>query len=319
MDKQYLVTGAAGFIGAAVAERLLKRGSKVYTIDNLSTGCKEHIPEGVELIYGSTSDQQVIEKLNDRRFDAIIHIAGQSSGEVSFEDPVYDLQTNCQSTLLLLNYARKTGCKKFLYASTMSVYGDHENPECSETTQLQPKSFYAVGKLASEHYMRIYSQQFGIACTALRLFNVYGVGQNLGNLKQGMASIYLAMAIKDREILVKGSKDRFRDFVYIDDVADAFLNALTRERGYECLNICTGKRTSVEQVIEAIIARLSGQIRVTYTDGTPGDQFGIYGNNSKAKSIIQWEPRWQFDDGIAAMVDWAVHSLGVAANQESTD
>ncbi len=319
MDKQYLVTGAAGFIGAAVAENLVKSGNKVVTIDNLSTGCIERIPEGVEFIYGSTFDQQVIHKLGGRRFDAIIHIAGQSSAEVSFEDPVYDLQTNCQSTLLLLNYAHKTGCKKFLYASTMSVYGDHENPECSETTELQPKSFYAVGKLASEHYMRIYAHQFDMACTALRLFNVYGVGQNMSNLKQGMASIYLAMAINEREIAVKGSKDRFRDFVYIDDVVGAFLSALTRECGYECLNICTGKRTTVERVIEAIVSRLSGEIRVTYTDGTPGDQFGIYGNNSKAKEIIQWEPRWRFEDGITEMVDWAVSSLGAASNQEAVD
>ena len=319
MAKQYLVTGAAGFIGAAVAERLLKHGNKVVTIDNLSTGCMEHIPKGVEFIHGSTFDPQVIDQLGDRRFDAIIHIAGQSSGEISFEDPVYDLQTNCQSTLLLLNYAHKTGCKKFLYASTMSVYGDHENPECVEATQLHPKSFYAVGKLASEHYMRIYSQQFGLACTALRLFNVYGVGQNMRNLKQGMVSIYLAMAIKDREIAVKGSKDRFRDFVYIDDVADAFVNALTRECGYECLNICTGKRTTVEQVLDAITSRLPGKVRVTYTDGTPGDQFGIFGSNSKAKTIIQWEPRWRFEDGIAEMVDWAVRSFGTDADQKAVD
>ena len=183
----YLVTGAAGFIGAAVARKLLSEGNQVTTIDNLFTGYKENVPDGCEFIYGSTSDKEVIDSLKDRKFDAILHIAGQSSGEASFEDPVYDLQTNAQSTVLLLDYARKTGCKKFVYASTMSVYGDHNPPKCDEETEVCPKSFYAIGKIASEHYMRIYSQNFGITCTALRLFNTYGVGQNMKNLKQGIA------------------------------------------------------------------------------------------------------------------------------------
>lgn len=302
----YLVTGAAGFIGAAVAKKMVDLGHKVVTIDNLSTGEKEHIPDGVEFIEGSTFDKCVIDKLGDRSFEAIIHIAGQSSGEISFEDPVYDLQTNCQSTLLLLEYARKTGCKKFLYASTMSVYGDHTPPECFENTELMPKSFYAVGKLASEHYMRIYARQFDITCTALRLFNTYGIGQNMSNMKQGMASIYLSMAIKNHKITVKGSKDRFRDFVYIDDVVDAFLKALSRTDGYDCINICTEKSTTVEKVIHTIVSQFPDPIEVNYVEGTPGDQFGIYGNNKKAKETINWEPNWDFEVGMKTMIDWAV-------------
>ena len=170
----YLVTGAAGFIGAAIAARLIERGETCTTIDNLFTGTKEHVPEGCRFIEGDVSDPKVISSLKGEKFDAIIHMAGQSSGEVSFDDPVYDLHTNTQSTLLLLKLAKDIGCKKFIYASSMSTYGDHNPPECGENTYTEPKSFYAVGKLASENYMRIYSQ-FGIACTALRFFNVYGI------------------------------------------------------------------------------------------------------------------------------------------------
>ncbi|MBQ7581275.1 MAG: NAD-dependent epimerase/dehydratase family protein, partial [Lachnospiraceae bacterium] len=273
----YLVTGAAGFVGAVVAEKLAKE-HEVITIDNLSTGKADHIPEGVEFIQGSVADEAVVNRLLERKIDGILHIAGQSSGEISFEDPVYDLQTNYQSTVLLLNLARKIGCPKFVYASTMSVYGDHNPPECNEQTDLVPKSFYAVGKMASENYMRIFSNQFGIACTALRLFNVYGVGQNLDNLKQGMVSIYLAMAVKDHKICVKGSKDRFRDFVYVDDVADAFIRALGREEGYDVFNVCTGKATTVEQIVSIISETLPYDVSVEYAGGTPGDQFGIYGD-----------------------------------------
>ena len=169
--KTILVTGAAGFIGAAVAKRFLDEGHKVVTIDNLSTGFKHSIPEGVEFYQGDCQDKNVVEQLEKFSFEAIFHIAGQSSGEISFDDPVYDLQTNAQSTLLLLKLAIKTGCKNVIYASTMSVYGDKPDAPVHEDTTLATKSFYGVGKIASEHYLRIYTQ-FGINSTALRLFNV---------------------------------------------------------------------------------------------------------------------------------------------------
>ena len=199
----YLVTGSAGFIGSAV-KQIMSEGTCV-TIDNLSTGLRDNIPIGCRFIHGNIYDETVLKQLDDEHFDAIIHMAGQSSGEVSFDDPVYDLQTNTQSTIMLLKYALRTGCKKFIYASSMSVYGDHNPPLVDEITATVPKSFYAVGKLASENYMRIYSS-YGIACTALRFFNVYGIGQNMANLRQGMASIFLAQAIKNRHILVRGEK-----------------------------------------------------------------------------------------------------------------
>ena len=157
-NKIYLVTGAAGFIGAAVAKRLVEEGHLVVTIDNLSTGFKNNIPKGVKFIKGNCQDEKVINKLSSYRFDAIFHIAGQSSGEISFDNPTYDLQTNAQSTLLLLKLALKTNCAKFIYASTMSIYGDQKKMPVNERAISSPISFYGVGKIASEHYMKIYQE-----------------------------------------------------------------------------------------------------------------------------------------------------------------
>ena len=112
MKNNFLVTGAAGFIGSAVAKHLINEGNEVVTIDNLSTGFEENIPNGVKFYKGKCQDEKIINQLESYRFDAIFHIAGQSSGEISFDDPVYDLQTNAQSTLLLLKLALKTNCKK---------------------------------------------------------------------------------------------------------------------------------------------------------------------------------------------------------------
>ena len=303
----YLVTGAAGFIGGACAQYLIDHGNTVVTIDNLSTGKKERIPLECKFIEGDVSDPETISRLHNEHFDAIIHMAGQSSGEVSFDNPIYDLHTNTQSTILLLRYAVETGCKKFVYASSMSTYGDHEPPKCEENSEKNPKSFYAVGKLASENYMRIYSSIGGLTCTALRFFNVYGIGQNLDNLRQGMASIYLAMALNNHHIQVKGSKDRFRDFVYIDDVVEAIIRSLNRTEGFDVFNVCTGVPTAVERVVEIICANLPYEISVEYAGGTPGDQFGIYGDNNKIRSILGWKPKYDFKTGMKKMIEWAIN------------
>lgn len=304
--KTYLVTGAAGFIGAALAKRLLQEGNKVVSIDNLSTGFIENIPEGVEFIEGNCQDTDIISQLVKYQFEAIYHIAGQSSGEISFDDPVYDLQTNTQSTLLLLKYARENNCNKFIYASSMSVYGDQPDRPISEFEIPKPKSFYGVGKLASEHYLRIY-EEYGIASTALRFFNVYGPGQNMSNLRQGMVSIFLAQALKDKHILVKGSKDRFRDFIFIEDVVDSLIVSERRQgNNFEVFNISTGNKTTIESLLENLIENLKEQISVEYSGNTPGDQFGITGSISRAKDILAWEPKYSLQSGLKIMTDWAL-------------
>lgn len=301
--KNILVTGAAGFIGSCVANSLINEGYKIHTIDNLSTGYRENLHSDINFINGNVQDYSTILKLSKIKFDSIIHIAGQSSGEVSFDDPEYDLQTNTQSTINLLRFAKNNDCKKFIYASTMSVYGEQPDKPISETNNTEPKSFYAVGKLASENYMKIYSE-FGISCTSLRLFNVYGPGQNMDNLRQGMISIYLSQALNTKKIIVKGAKNRFRDMVYIDDVVSAFIMCLKIEsKSYKWYNVCTGKKSTVGKVIELIEKNLPYKIDVSYNGSTPGDIFGIYGSNKKINREIGWFPKTSLEDGLTKMIN----------------
>ncbi len=302
----YLVTGAAGFIGGSIAKRLINEGNSVVTIDNLKTGFKENIPDGVTFLEGDCADQGLIDQLNDYSFDVIFHIAGQSSGEISFDNPGYDLNANTLSTLLLLRYAVKHGCRKFIYASTMSVYGEQPDAPVSEDVNTLPKSFYAVGKIASEHYLRIYSD-FGMANTALRLFNVYGPGQNMQNMKQGMVSIYLAQAIKHRKIIVKGSPNRYRDFIYIDDVVSAFISAGNiNDHGYRYYNVGTGIRTTIAELLTIIRTNLPCDIEIEFSGFTPGDQFGIYADIAKIQQEIRWIPTINLNTGLPKMIKWAL-------------
>jgi UDP-glucose 4-epimerase len=306
--EKVLVTGAAGFIGAAVAAEMQSLGYDVYTVDNLSTGYESHVPEGVVFLKGDVQDEKVIAQLKFIPFKAIFHIAGQSSGEISFDNPVYDLQTNTQSTLLLLKLAMEIGCRKFIYASTMSVYGDQSDEPVGEDIPVNPKSFYAVGKLASENYLKIYSC-YGINCIALRLFNVYGPGQNMKNLRQGMVSIFLSQAIDDKKINVRGSLDRYRDMVYIDDIVSSFIKAFqTQLKGYHFYNVSTGEKTTVRNVLDSIAKGLSYEVQVEVKDDTPGDIFGIYGAKEKIINELGWKPQIDFETGLSRMIKWATGS-----------
>tara|TARA_B100002052_G_scaffold58743_1_gene51744 strand:+ start:19134 stop:20051 length:918 start_codon:yes stop_codon:yes gene_type:complete len=299
----YLVTGAAGFVGSALGKRLVSEGHNITSIDNLSTGYEYCVPSGVELIKGDCADPQILRKLNDKRFDAVFHIAGQSSGEVSFEDPTKDLRDNTESTLLLLDYCLKHDCQRFIYASTMSVYGTNDVENVDEDTICNPKSFYAVGKLASEKYMNIYSK-LGIHTTALRLFNVFGPGQNMSNMKQGMLSIYLAQFLDSEEVIVKGSSDRYRDFIYIDDVVESFVRALSLKKDQpKIINVGTGRKTTVENLIRTIIMKTNLERKISYLDGTPGDLKGITASIDLMNDTLgDWE-KTLLDDGLLKMIN----------------
>ena len=300
---RYLVTGAAGFIGAALASRLIKEGNQVVTIDNLSTGNTSNIPDGVKFIEGDCGNKDVYSKIPNEKYDAIFHIAGQSSGEISFDDPIYDIRTNAESTLLLLKFALQNKCKRFIYASTMSVYGIKPERPVKEIEDCYPESFYGIAKLASEHYLRVY-EQFGIDATSLRLFNVYGPGQNMDNLRQGMVSIFLAQMLKNKCIHVKGSADRFRDFIHIDDVVESFLRCLSCDKSKsKTINIANGKAIKVKEIIRLLVSSQEEKIEVEYQGGTPGDIHGIFADITQMNNIFgNWE-KVDLRDGIAEMVN----------------
>lgn len=303
--KKYLVTGAAGFIGSSIAKRLLREGHEVWTIDNLSTGYRENLPEGIHFIHGACQDSGSIDALQCTAFDAILHFAGQSSGEVSFDDPVYDLRTNTESTLRLIDYGLANACRRFIYASSMSVYGVVDEKPIAESHATRPLSFYGIGKLASEHYLRIYESK-GLQPTALRLFNVYGPNQNLSNLRQGMVSIYLAQMIFGDQVIVKGAPDRFRDFIYIDDVVDATCRTIDDRRSCgKILNIGTGIKTTVEALLNKLQRYANLETRVVHAEGTPGDQKGIFADVALAREILGFDAKITLDEGLPRMIEWA--------------
>lgn len=297
-----LVTGVGGFIGAHVARRFLAAGHEVIGADDFSSGYRENVPPGVELVEGDLAEPRTIAAL-PRGSELILHLAGQSSGEISFDDPVSDLRKNTVSTLNLIRYGIGCGAARIVYASSMSCYGSVPDAPIAESTPCQPLSCYGVGKLAAEGYLRVYAKQ--LPFVALRMFNVYGPGQDLSNLRQGMVSIYLAQALATAKVQVKGSLDRFRDFIYIDDVVEAWWQAAFRpEAAGLAINVGTGQRTTVRQLLEAMQPSVPGMD--WYVEGsTPGDQSGIYADARLIGERLGLTHFLPLSEGLAHFVAWA--------------
>lgn len=303
MRQNFLVTGGAGFIGAAIARALVRSGDNVVVVDNLSTGYRANVPAGCRFVEMDVSKPEHYARLSDEKFDAVFHLAAQSSGEASFQDPWCDFNSHATATFLLLELCRKSGTPRFLYGSSMSIYGDSQYLPADENHPIQPKTYYAAGKLAAEAYVRLHSS-LGLATTVFRMFSVYGPNQNLANKMQGMVSIYLSFILENKPILVKGAKERFRDFIYIDDVVAAWLKALDNPATFgKTYNLGTGRPTTVGELLR-VMTECSGNpdYPVEFSGNTPGDQFGMYADIGRLRADLGWEPGWSLDDGLAAML-----------------
>lgn len=305
-SKQHIiVTGGAGFIGSHIASRLLSEGYKVTILDNLSTGKEENIPQGADFIKIDLGQEISYGYLKNITCEAVFHLAGQSSGEGSFKEPFYDLQSHILSTFWLLEWCKKKGISRFLYASSMSVYGEPNYLPVDENHPLQPKTFYAAAKISAEAYVKLY-QSLGINTTILRLFNVYGPGQNLDNKMQGMASIYLSYMLEQVSVIVKGSKERIRDLIYIDDVVDAWLSSFNNPVTFgKVYNLGSGKRIKVEDLLNTLKDLFGDQnYPIEYRDGTPGDQFRVVANIEQITQDLKWMPKVDLQTGLKKMMEF---------------
>lgn len=301
-----LVTGGAGFIGAHLCRRLLRNGWKVHAVDNFSSGHARNLPAGIDFKWLDVTGEDSALELPKDGVDVVFHLASHVGQELSFERPLFDLKANAFSTLILLKWCLEKKVKQLIFASSMNVYGDPPSPQVTESTPVQPPSPYAVGKIASEYLCKVY-QPFGVNTTSLRLFNVYGPMQDMRNMKQGMVSIFMSYVARNEDILVRGSKDRFRDFICVHDVVEAFVRCVD-ERAYgKVYNVATGVKTHVWELLEGIVGAYGHDPKkypITYGEPTPRDQFGVYGDSTLIQNDLGWKPTISLGVGLKEMADW---------------
>ena len=298
--KKILVTGCQGFIGSELVRQLIKH-NKVIGIDDLSSSLinKDLKNKNFLFIKGRCQDPKIINKIKGK-IDFIYHLAGQSSGEKSYNNTGEDLEKNTLTTVKLLEFALKKKCKRFIYASSMCVYGNSkigkENEKC------EPISFYGLSKLTSENYIKKFKKK-GVDFTIVRLFNVYGKNQKLNNLKQGILRIYLTQLSNKNHLIVKGSKNRFRDFIRIEKVVNLMIKIpkISNTKN-EIINFGTGKRTYIRDIIKLLKTNIKKKFTVTYTKGTPDDQFGIISNIKKMKMIFNDSSKFDTKKDISEVI-----------------
>jgi UDP-glucose 4-epimerase len=306
MKKAVLVTGGAGFIGSNLVCRLLDENYKVVIIDNLSNGTKVNLSSDVEFFNIDISDKRSLSVLPIYKYHCIFHLAAQASNAISFIDPYYDLCANQIGTLNILNFAKDREIKRIIYSSSMSAYGQPSKFPTPENIYMLPESFYAVHKLAGEHYFRIFQKEYGIEYTIFRFYTVYGHGQNLANVNQGLLSIYLSYVINNQPILVKGSKGRIRDIIHVSDVVEAILLSIDSDVAVNKIyNLGSGHSHSIESIINMITFEFgykAGDYPVIYESGTPGDPFETQADISNTISDLNWHPKIMAFDGIKLTV-----------------
>ncbi len=308
--RQILVTGGAGFIGSHLCRRLISLGYEITVVDNLSTGFRKNVPPEARFLKLDLTGLDFVRELPAGPYEAVCHLAGQSSGEKSFEDPLYDLDANARSTLLLARWALENAVPTFVHASSMGVYGQVSDHPVKESAVVQPISYYGSSKYSAERILQVAARQ-GLRTVSFRMFNVYGPGQNLADNKQGMVSIYLAQLLKGESLVVKGSLDRIRDFVYVDDVVTAWEMPLEKPVS-GVFNVGSGLGIEVRTLIAELLAacKLEENYPIHEQEGTPGDVFAVSADISAIKGVLGWEPKVSLREGLTRMVEWASSRQG---------
>lgn len=301
---EILITGGAGFIGSHILAQLQgRRDMDVVVFDNLSSGSKEHVPAGMELVEGDVCDEAAVDALfADHHFDAVIHLAAQTMVPTSVEQPVLDCRINLEGVLHVLEACRTHGTGHILFSSSAAVYGDNLHIPLKETERLVPTSPYGITKMTTEHYLRVYHELYGMDATVFRFANVYGERQGEKG-EGGVVSIFCKLLSQRQGITVFGDGNQTRDFVYAGDIAQAIIRALPL-KGYHTMNVSTGQETSINDLIRSFEKAVGYTVPVQYTAPRTGDILRSVLSNEALKRDLGFVPEMDLEEGIRRTYNW---------------
>ncbi len=302
---KYLVTGGAGFIGSNLAEALLRKGETVRIFDNFSTGKRTNIESlDLETIVGDIRDLEQCRKAA-RGMDFVIHKAALASVPASVADPLYSNAVNITGTLNMLTAAREAGVRRFVFASSSSVYGDEPEPVKTEMSGLRPLSPYALGKLAGEEYCRIFLRLFGLETVCLRYFNVFGPRQDPKSEYAAVIPKFITALLGGRRPLIYGDGLQTRDFIFIGDVVQANLLACTKPGvAGGVFNIACDRSVTLLELLDEIKAVSENSIAPVFEPARIGDVRHSRADISLARKHLGFEPAFAFRDAIGKTVEW---------------
>lgn len=325
---QWLITGAAGFIGSNLLEVLLRLNQKVTGLDNFSTGHHHNLEQVKELvgekawlnfsfIEGDICQLEVCSNAC-RGVDFILHEAALGSVPRSIQDPIRTNESNISGFLNLLVASRDAQVKRFIYAASSSTYGDHPDLPKVESVIGRPLSPYAVTKYVNELYADVFARCYGMDSIGLRYFNVFGPRQDPRGAYAAVIPQWVSALIGNKTLYINGDGETSRDFCFIENVIQAnLLAALTEnpEAVNQVYNVAVGERTSLNQLHEAMRASLLDKFprlrdhKPTYVDFRKGDVRHSLADISKASKMLGFEPTHRIDEGLKQAMDWYIAHL----------
>jgi UDP-glucose 4-epimerase len=308
-----LVTGGAGFIGSTLVDRLLAEGHEVDVIDDLSTGSLANLADaraaGEGRLKIHTLDirsRDTVTVIERRAPEVVFHLAAQMDVRVSVKDPVFDAEVNIIGTLNVLEGARVAGAQKVVFASSGgTIYGNVTAADLPvrESQPQRPLSPYGVSKKAITDYLNAYRDLHELEFTSLALGNVYGPRQNPHG-EAGVVAIFAGLLLDGRQCTIFGDGSQTRDYVYVDDVVDAFVRSIERGGGLLC-NVGTGVETSVIEVHDAVASAVGVRAKPLLADERVGELPRIALDPGRAAMQLGWQPWTTFQAGIDQTVDWS--------------
>lgn len=311
----FLVTGGAGFIGSNLCEAILNLGYKVRCLDDLSTGKQENIDlfagnEKYEFIKGDIKDLDTCMKACEG-VDYVLHQAAWGSVPRSIEMPLFYCANNINGTLNMLEAARQNKVKKFVYASSSSVYGDEPVLPKKEGREGNLLSPYAVSKRADEEWAKQYTRHYGLDTYGMRYFNVFGRRQDPNGAYAAVIPKFIKQLMKGERPTINGDGKQSRDFTYIENVIEANLKAClaSHEAAGEAFNIAYGGREYLIDIYYGLCDALGVKIEPNFGPDRAGDIKHSNADISKAQSMLGYDPDWSFERGIKAAIEWYKDNL----------
>lgn len=306
----YLITGAAGFIGARTSQTLIEQGHTVVGIDNVNDAYDPRMKEyrlkkltalpGFKFHRRDISEKPCIELFKDENFDAVIHLAARAGVRYSVENPWSFLESNVIGTLNMLEVCRQYGCKKFVMASTSSIYGEnppYPTPESASSSE--PMQPYAASKKGAEALVHSYHHLYGIDATVVRYFTVYGPA---GRPDLAMFR-FVQWIIEGQPVRVNGDGNQSRGFTYVDDIARGTILA-TKPLGYEIVNLGGHEVISINDLVKLTEELTGKKANVQYGPPNLADMLANQADVSKAMELLGWEPQVNLRMGLKNLIDW---------------
>ena len=312
---KFLVTGSAGFIGSNLVEALLNLGYKVRGLDDLSIGKEENVEEFIgnenyEFIKGDIRDLDTC-NIACLGIDYVLHQAAWGSVPRSIESPLLYEEINIKGTLNMMEAAKRNRVRKFIYASSSSVYGDEPTLPKIEGSVGNPLSPYALTKKVNEEYGKLYTKLYGLDTYGLRYFNVFGRRQDQNGAYAAVIPKFIKQLLNDEQPIIDGDGRQSRDFTYIENVIEANLNACLASTKYagHTFNIACGNREVLIEVYYELCDLLEKNIPPFFGPPRKGDIEHSNADISKAIKMLGYNPKWSFREGIVEAINWYKDAL----------